>query len=377
MGTTWTLRHQTTGSVLRVRCDEKVLTVELTPKDGPPRKEERTLRDPSTAYAAAERLAIERNARGFLLLQKAHDAPPPKPVEAAPTSTAEAGYRAARRVGAVERSGWLALACDEDGQALSATTIDDVIDTSLAAGNVDVVQLMVEAPTELGAEWLRALCSKRRKGLKALILDNHWQTESRQIDTPWGDLGEHLPKLPDLQKAVAVGVVDVTPFSHLLLADLTLNSSLLEPAVDGLIDSKLPALVSLGLCAGGEEEAAEDDVAAVLRLLASPALPALTQLDLGALGDPLAMLEVLARSSRLVGARPLTRLRFARSVFLDEDKAIARLVALAPAFKATEVGLPLDTFSDEGIAALTEAWTNLEDTSSEDDPFTPSRYSEG
>lgn len=380
---TWELRNPTTKAEITITLtyDDVMLTVRATQPNGPDRRDERKLKDYGGALAYIQKFIVEREVRGFKLVRDSlaekwraeHQAK-----LAAEAAAAAAAPKIDPRVARVlasgaQRDGWATLSCER-------TMADDVVDAVVHDG-ITTVQLVCDGgdgeddddddnrSVPPSVRCLRQVMMKPRPALRALVLDTYWQTLVRQVDgtygNRWGDLGVALNAQPQLEHVYAAGLFGMTPLRLDHLTRLTLISSDLTAALEGLRHSALPALTHLGIAGSLEVELSDQEMDALTAVLQSAALPALTQLDVDGAPDPVDVLEAAAtRSLKVVCVA---------GALDDEDVVGPRLARLAPSYAHAEVHLALDTFSEDALTALQTQWPTLHDSDNHG-LFLPSRY---
>ncbi len=376
---TWVLHNPKSKSELTITLStDVVLTVTMKGPQGPARSDEKTLKSYEGALNYIKQFIVEREVRGFKLVRDSHQEKMRAELErkrreaaaaAAAAPALDERFAGVLTGGAVTREGWVAIAVGHD-------IGDDVID-AIVTERVDTVQLVCDGgdDDDDGAEPAPARCLAQvlrvaRPALRRLVLDTHFQTLVRQVDEQygnrWGDLSESLNRQPRLERVYAAGLFTLrSPLRSKSLIDLSLASSDLGSAVDGLKKSALPSLSHLGLASSLERPFDDDELRSIVSLLASDALPALGHLDVDGATDPIAILEAAAQ-------RPLLNVRVAGALD-DEERALPRLLKLASAYRGVSVTLALDTFSAGATAALAAAWPTLHDGDNHG-LFLPTRY---
>lgn len=370
IGKRWSLHHAYDAVSITIELtNDAVLTMT---RSHPARREQKRLKSYDGAHAYVEKMVADHKARGFRVTTNAilsdEEERREKELERQ-RQQAERAALAAKRPSAAWRIG---AAFDRDGfVAVNAGAIPAAdLDAILADGTRALQVIDDRGDDDVdGDDCLRTLSSSPRPALTALVLDTHWQTPTRQTDEEygvhWGDLTPVLAALPALKQAFVVGSF-VLRGGHAALEELQLvaRGRSLSSGLAALRHGAWPKLAILGVGAGGEEDEDADDLIALLR---SQALPALRELRVSHLADPVAILQAAATRSGW------TSIAIDGGFSDDEDDVVAALRALAPRFAGAKVSLSLsDMLSEDAYASLQQAWTGLDDGASR--LFLPTAY---
>ncbi len=168
------------------------------------------------------------------------------------------------------------------------------------AERIDIDERDTVHLVEGGGELLFALAHAKTATIRRLVVDTPYLKKTRQAGLELGDVSYVVSELPGLEFALLVGGFDGVSFESDTLQELHLLSDPLHQSVlEALAKSSLPALHTLTIGLGVEAEADPETEEALLELLASDALPALTNLGVQHASDPDSLLDTLAQSPRM------------------------------------------------------------------------------
>jgi hypothetical protein len=168
--------------------------------------------------------------------------------------------------------------------------------------------------------------------------------------------------LPSLTRAFVVGSFSLSIYEgeasggHAALQELQIvaRGPVLSDALSALKQGAWPALSLLGVCSGGEGSEDSDSRDLVALLSSTGALPALRELRVGGLRDPLAILRAAATRS---GWTSIT-IDSSQMGNEDEDDVVATLLALQPRFAGASIELSfLEDMSERARERLAKAWS--------------------
>lgn len=232
------------------------------------------------------------------------------------------------------------------------------------------VTLLIDSQTP-GAQWAKAIKGRQLSSVRAFVVDDHAQTQTRQAQNSIGDLAATLDAFPALERAFATGHLELTKCSHGVLSELyLLGDPIHESCLRALGESEFPALRRLVLSLASESAPAPQ--AAWQGALLSIDAPKLEEVYVYGVKDVATALETLLKTAIPASWRMLTVV----GAIDDETRLLqvlsahtGRLAALAA------LALPLaDEISETGGQQARTLLSNLRDSGEQADLTLPATY---